>query len=203
MKLTVERFREIEAVSRRLPQCDSGFEINAAIDWQENVGEAENAEHFAREAIFVICNSGMKHTVARRIFNRVMEALECGLSAANGFGHAGKTAAINRIWYERDGLFAQYQKSTDKLAFCEGLPWVGCVTKYHLAKNLGLDVAKPDVHLVRLAAADGTTPAQLCGRIAAATGYRVATVDLILWFACARGVIDSRAEDPFVWKQGA
>jgi len=36
-------------------------------------------------------------------------------------------------------------------AFLMSLPYVGAVTWRHLAKNLGLPVAKADRHLVRLA----------------------------------------------------
>ena len=77
------------------------------------------------------------------------------------------------------------------MAYCAGLPWIGPVTKFHLAKNLGLDFAKPDVHLARLAAAERTTVDELCERLAAQTGYRVTTIDSVLWRACADGYLDS------------
>lgn len=198
--LTLDGFRAIERAARALPPADSGFEINAAIQWQETVRPPADAEAFAREAIFVICNSGMKHTVARKIHDRVIAALEAGRSASTAFGHAGKACAIDTIWERRDRLFSDFQTMPDddhRLAFLRCLPWIGDITKYHLAKNFGVDVAKPDVHLQRLARADGSTIDAMCRRLAAETGYRVATVDLILWFACARGVIDSRAADPF------
>lgn len=47
------------------------------------------------------------------------------------------------------------------------------------------------VPLQRLADREGTTPFALCARIAAETGLRIATVDTILWRACANGVIES------------
>jgi hypothetical protein len=78
------------------------------------------------------------------------------------------------------------------VAFCGTLPWVGPITKYHLAKNFGGNFAKPDVHLQRLADAEGTTPQELCERLGEATGYRASTIDLILWRACADGIINSR-----------
>ena len=43
-----------------------------------------------------------------------------------------------------------------------------------------------------LADREGVTPQDLCERLARDTGYRVATVDLILWRACATGLINSR-----------
>lgn len=59
----------------------------------------------------------------------------------------------------------------------------------HLAKNLGCDVVKPDRWLERLAAAEGTTPHLLCNRLAYASGDRIATVDVVLWRACAIGIL--------------
>jgi hypothetical protein len=39
----------------------------------------------------------------------------------------------------------------DPLGVLQSLPYIGPVTCYHLAKNIGLQVAKPDHHLTRLA----------------------------------------------------
>lgn len=161
-------------------------------DWSENVQPPSSAEEFAREAIFVICNSGMRFTVAQGIFNRVMAALEAGQSAGSAFGHKGKSAGIDHIWQRQKTLFQLYLRASDKVEFCGSLPWIGNITKYHLAKNFGADVAKPDVHLQRLAEANGTTPAGLCERIAAANDVRISTVDVVLWRACAIGLINSR-----------
>lgn len=162
------------------------------IAWSESIEPPASPEDFALEAIFVICNSGMKNTVARRIFEKCRDALLDQQSASSAFGHAGKAGAIDKIWGDRGQLFADYMAADDKLAFCGSLPWIGGITKFHLAKNFGVDCAKPDVHLQRLADREGCTAQALCERLAAETGYRVATVDLILWRACANGVINSR-----------
>ena len=37
--------------------------------------------------------------------------------------------------------------------------------KFHLARNLGLDFAKPDRHLQRIAQSYNTTPQELCEHI--------------------------------------
>lgn len=170
---------------------DAGY--GEDIIWAETVGPPDDAYEFAREAIYVICNSGMRFTVARQIFDRVMEALEAGHSASTKFGHPGKAGAIDEIWANRFNLHAAYLAAADKVEWCGTLPWIGGITKYHLAKNFGADVAKADVHLQRLATHYRTTAQELCERIAAATGYRVATVDVVLWRACAIGLIASRA----------
>jgi hypothetical protein len=171
--------------------CQAGYARD--IEWSERAAPPENADEFAREAIFVICNSGMKFRVAERIFYHVEQALADGQSSATVFGHKGKCGAIDHIWAERERLLAEYLIAPDKLAFCESLPWIGGITKYHLAKNFGADVAKPDVHLQRLADWEGTDPQSLCRRLAKESGYKASTVDLILWRACATGIINSRA----------
>src|SRR3546814_7927752 len=76
---------------------DAGY-ASDDIQWAENTKPPEHAEEFATETIFVICNSGMKHTIARKIFDKCMEAIANGVSCATVFGHKGKSAAMDHIW---------------------------------------------------------------------------------------------------------
>jgi len=163
------------------------------IEWAENVREPTDATTFALEAIWVICNSGMRYAVARKIESRVLQAIHEGRPVAEAFGHKGKATAMQYIWDNRENLFGRYICAEDKLAFLESLPWIGGVTKFQLAKNFGMDFAKPDIHLQRLGNAWESTPHEICERLARQTGYRIGTVDLILWRACATGLIDSRS----------
>jgi hypothetical protein len=162
------------------------------IEWSEHVQAPTHPDEFALEAAFVICNSGMKNTIARTIFDRCRGALLNDVPVWTVFGHKGKAEAIERIWRDRVVLLKAYHAAPDKLSFLVELPWIGEITKYHLAKNFGVDCVKPDVHLARLAIAHGTTPHDLCADLARQTRLRVATVDVVLWRACANGVIDSR-----------
>jgi hypothetical protein len=163
------------------------------VAWAEALMPPTDADEFALEVIFVICNSGMQNEIARKIFERVRALLQAGQSVkGNILGKSGKAAAIDRIWADRAAMLAGYLAAVDKLEFCRTLPWIGGITCYHVAKNFGADVAKPDVHLQRLADREGATVQALCERLAAETGYRVATVDTILWRACALGLINSR-----------
>lgn len=162
------------------------------VKWAESIKEPLDADDFALEAIFVICNSGMKNTVASGIYTRVVKQIYAGAPVREVFNHDGKVKAIEAIWFDRKPLYAKFLVATDKLAFCGSLPFIGGITKYHLAKNFGAQVAKPDVHLQRLADRAGVTAQQLCECLAAETGYRVATVDTVLWRACANGIINSR-----------
>lgn len=183
--ITLKRFRRLEAAVRA-----SGHQ--EAIDWTENVAPPRDADEFATTIIFVICSSGMAARAAHRIFERCMGALRQAQPVSSVFGHQGKADAIEAIWRDRVDLFAAFQADDDVLAFCAELPFVGIITRFHAAKNLGADFAKPDVHLDRLARREGTTVQRLCARLARQSGYRVATVDTILWRACADGIFNSQ-----------
>ena len=162
------------------------------VEWSESLSLPASADDFAVEAVWVLCNSGMKHSVARIIQSRVMDAIHNGRPVREAFGHPGKAAAMQDIWDRRETYFSGFLAAQDRLAYLAGLPWIGNVTKFHLAKNCGIDCAKPDVHLQRLASREGASVHEMCSRLARETGYRVATVDVILWRACATGLIDSR-----------
>lgn len=162
------------------------------VSWSEYCSPPSNAEHFAREAIFVICNSGMQNKIARQIYVKCMDAIDAGRPVSGVFGHEGKARAIEDVWSRRDELLQGYLAAEDKVAFCRSIPWIGGITSFHLAKNFGAQVAKPDVHLQRLADRHGTSCQELCEIIAARTGFKVATVDVLLWRACADRIIDGR-----------
>ncbi len=191
--ITLKRFRKIEAILRQ-----RGY--GSMIEWSENVRPPTTAEEFASAAIYVICNSGMKNAVAAPIAARCMAALESGQPATTVFGHPGKAPAIDVIWQQRHELFERYRCANGKVEDLAELPWIGPVTMHHLAKNLGADTAKPDVHLERLARAEKTTTAKLCRRLAKQTGYRVATIDTILWRACAQGILKSAVYEAKGWR---
>jgi hypothetical protein len=190
--ITLKRFRKLEATLRK-----AGY--GPSIDWAETISAPVDAESFASEAIFVICGSGFRNTVAVSIFKRCMVALREGRSAAEEFGHEGKHKAIDHIWAEREPLFAAYSAAPDQLEFLQELPWIGPVTVYHLQKNLGGDYAKPDVHMERLARRDRTTTHKLCRRLAKLSGLRVATCDTLLWRACQTGLLDSKNYEAEGW----
>lgn len=190
--ITKIRFQQLERVLR-----DAGY--GPSIEWSERIEPPADAEDFAARVIYVICNSGMRVTIGAVIADKCISALKNGQSATDVFGHPGKAAAIDAIWNDRDALFQGYLSASAKLDFLAELPWIGEITKLHLAKNLGARAAKPDVHLLRLASAEGTTTARLCRRLSRLTGYKIQTIDTILWRACADGVLDSRKYELEGW----
>jgi hypothetical protein len=191
--MTRARLLRLEAELRRLGH-------GPAIDWSQAIEPPADADDFADRAIYVICNSGMRVTIAAPIHERCMEVLRSGGAVAAVYGHAGKAQAIETIWRERARLYADFLAAADDpLSFVATLPWIGPVTRHHLAKNLGIDDAKPDVHLERLARREGVSVHELCQRLAHETGYRMATIDTILWRACADGVLNSRRYQADGW----
>lgn len=192
MTLDADIYRAVRA---RLSELGHGEDYT----WAQNVRAPETAEDFAREYVWVVLNSGMKSSVARGIMGRVWPQLMAGKPLFPVFKHVGKANAIAHVYCNRHDYLASFrvEAPADPIAWCESLPWIGKITKYHLAKNLGVDVAKPDRWLVRLAAAENTTVNELCASLARETGDRIATVDVVLWRACAIGVLtvcDGRIE---------
>jgi hypothetical protein len=160
-------------------------------EWSENVKAPTTPENFVQEYVWVVLNSGMKSVIARKIMNRVWPVVSSGGSARTVFDHPGKSAAIDLVWANRLDHFSTFQNVplADLVEWCQTLPWIGPITKFHLAKNLGADVAKPDRWLERLAACEQESVDELCARLAKTAGDRVATVDVVLWRACAIGVL--------------
>lgn len=154
-------------------------------EWSQSVGAPETSVDLAREYTWVVLNSGMRHTVAEAIMGRVWPLLLRGQRLGDAFRHRGKAAALEDFWRRKSDRLAELAAARNVVAWCETLPWIGPITKFHLAKNLGVDVAKPDRWLERLAAAGGESVDDLCDRLARSSGDRVATVDVVLWRACA------------------
>lgn len=164
-------------------------------EWSQGITPPETAESFASQYVWVVLNSGMKNTIASMIADKVYPMIEQGGSARDVFGHPGKAAAIDLIWTMRHCYFSRFQMAEDVVSFCRSLPWIGAITCWHLAKNYGADVAKPDRWLVRVAEKSGETVTELCERLARESGDRIATVDLVIWRACSIGLWKAEHED--------
>jgi hypothetical protein len=119
----------------------------------------------------------MKNQIAEKMFHKFCQTLD-----ATTVGHPMKRSAIELAILHYKAWFEALQSSGNKLDYLDTLPMIGPITKYHLARNLGLDYAKPDRHLVRLAEKFGYSDIQaMCEKLAAYSGWRVGTVDVILW----------------------
>lgn len=66
------------------------------------------------------------------------------------------------------------------------LPYMGAITSYHLARNIGLDAIKPDLHLTRLSKHfKFKDPYDMCNKIAMETEWRLGVIDLILFYTAS------------------
>jgi len=187
-------------------------------DWAQGIAPPDTAEHLAGDVIWIILCAGRSAQAARTLEKRVWDALRAGRPAVEAFGYRAKAAAIDRAWRDRDADFAAFQTvlaSGDvdaMLEWCAGIPFVGAITKYQLAKNVGFDVCKPDIWLARIAGLPERTPAAwlfpacqaLCAGLATASGDRIATIDSVLWLAANKQLLDIDADGVrFVPRAGA
>jgi len=141
---------------------------------------ASNAPSFFFEYVFVVLNSGMKNQIAEKIYHHFLEEYN-----PNVIGHPMKRDAVRLALTQYPKWFEALREAKDKVAYLDTLPMIGPITKYHLARNLGIDCAKPDRHLVRLAEKFGFKDVQvMCEALANHSGWRVGTVDVILWRYC-------------------
>lgn len=151
-----------------------------------------DATDFALRVCYVIVNGGMRWTVARDIWERLKPSLlETGL-VGDTFRHPGKVRSIETVMSERsvffEGFLSAWAEGPEAvIGFCEVLPHIGAVTKFHLAKNLGVDVAKPDIWLERVAGQSGEGVQEMCKRLFLHSGDNVSTVDFVIWKACQQG----------------
>lgn len=190
---------------------DNDPDAPSMLQWSTAIEPPARADRLAGEIVWVILCAGKTAQAARTIETRVWNAIDAGRPVLEAYGHHGRAAAIETVWRDRQRLFDEMRgclgDDDTLLAWCRSLPWIGAVTCYQLAKNLGRDVPKPDIWLCRLAGIPdrpaGRTEERfdacraLCKPLATASGDRVAVVDSLLWLACNKGVlaIDARSGD--------
>ncbi|MCL2438919.1 MAG: hypothetical protein FWD15_00215 [Alphaproteobacteria bacterium] len=155
-----------------------------------------NGDDFAAEAIYVVLAGGFSQKTAKRLYPLIMKAARKGATGDDLFKifkNKNKTSAIARIWAGRDDYASGFYAAGDKLEYLAGLPHIGPITANHLARNLGFNEVKYDVHIRRFGMA-------LCGGDAKqdfkaacdkmfsdlerATGLPRGYLDVVLWKAC-------------------
>lgn len=170
------------------------------VEWQANRRFLEfNESDLLREAAWVVLCTGFRETVVRKVFDHislsfcdwessasiVAAASTCRSVAMASFRNRRKLDAIIMIAQLVNDVGFDLLKSrilVDPIRELNMLPYIGPVTAWHLAKNLGVEVAKPDRHLVRLCEELGFADVhELCGTVATATGRAIGVVDFIFW----------------------
>lgn len=171
------------------------LEVIEPLDSPEEVTESK----FLRELAWVILCGGIAESVIRNRFPAITHSFlnwcsaeeiaerssECINSATACFRHGKKIEAIAtsaRIIHRRSFGVIHKRILSDPLACLMEFPFIGPTTAFHLAKNIGVRVAKPDRHLIRLASASGFQDVQaFCGRISVFLGEDIRKVDSVLW----------------------
>jgi|ERR1700722_382708 len=165
-------------------------------------------EFFFREYCWVVCTSGFNAKIVSRFFPELMvvvrplfnvvefntkdvNALDIAIKASELINNKRKIKAIIDSAFkigesinETGWLIYRNTKlnTPDKL---EELPFIGPITRYHLARNIGLlDCVKPDLHLNRAAENWGfQNPLELCQAIKTKYNIPLGIIDLVLWYA--------------------
>lgn len=169
-------------------------------DWQATITfERLTEPWFLREAAWVILCSGMRESVIRDRFKPLSEAFlgwrsareiitarrACRRRALATFNHRPKIDAIIEIADRvAKTSFESVRANVAQggIDYLRTLPFIGPVTSYHLAKNIGLQVAKPDRHLTRIAEMFGFHSVQrMCSTISELIYDPIPVVDVVLW----------------------
>ena len=170
------------------------------IDWQADRSFSSLTEcDFLKETAWVILSSGFKESIVRRIFPKISEAflhwenaneinsllVDCRNNALKCFRNKRKIEAICHLITKvsNDG-FTNIKRhiQNNGLKYIKKIPFIGPVTGLHLLKNIGISIAKPDRHLVRIADTIGFGSVQdLCKTIGDMVGDDVAEIDIVLW----------------------
>lgn len=182
----------------------SGYEAEIASQEQRRL-ECVDDRELLRQCAWVILTSGFSVAVIDQLFADIGRAFlrwrsvpeiaqyrrDCEKRALTVFGNRQKIHAI--------GECSEIIATEGAREICEGLtkqgppylerfPHIGPITSCHLAKNLGVDVVKPDRHLRRLSHSLGFEEAdRLCTLISEGHEDQKSTIDLVLWrFATLR-----------------
>ncbi len=171
-------------------------------------------DEFAFEVFYVILASGFKQKVAKEKFFLIRDFIcrgekVCSENLLKIFGNKNKINAICKVWQNREDFCRQfYDKKCDdeKIAMLATLPYIGEITKNHIARNLGINKVKYDVWIQRLGIAlygvVGNTVSspvsdnvkKVCDKmfsgIASATGEPIGYIDVVLWKSCQIGLFD-------------
>ena len=172
--------------------------------WQASVKfEDVTEKYFLENFAWVVLCSGFKYEIARKVEGKVADAFNNYMSAKDIVDHKDayreRALAVFRNTRKIDAILAissaiafhgwpAFKDSigTTPLRELRKFSMMGPALSCHLAKNLGFDVAKPDVHLLRIAYLLGYREyegvQEMCTDIAKATGDKISVVDLTFWW---------------------
>ncbi|KAH0791132.1 hypothetical protein GPJ56_004943 [Histomonas meleagridis] len=149
-------------------------------------GLMENFDDFFYEFVYVVLASGFKGRIAAKLTPLLVDCKGDMDKMGKIFKNKSKLNAINKIWNMKD-QWDKLRSSFHTVNDLTSLPYIGDVTKYHLARNIGLiSCAKPDLHLCRWAEkicgkGDEESVSKIINAIANKVGRKQGGVDFALW----------------------
>ena len=178
--------------------------------------EEVEPDFFFREYVWVVHATGFSAKAVGRFMGRLLEAYGPWKSLAQEpldqvmgrirsvCNNPQKADAVRKtafiMWRDLEqggvpwGEFKRARLASPSML--QRLPYVGPVTCFHLARNIGLlESVKPDLHLQRLADLWGFKTCEEMCKAVRPEGVPLGLVDLALWYAASTfGTIDVRAE---------
>ncbi|MGY6649576.1 hypothetical protein [Wenyingzhuangia sp. IMCC45574] len=177
---------------------NKGF--SSEIDWQEEICfSSMSSEVFLKEYSWVVLASGLSDNVVSKVFPKIEKVLKSwknlnyivtnydrlNKKLLTIFNNKLKIKAIldTSIIIGSIGVESVKSEIQEKgIKYLESFKFIGKITRYHLAKNIGLAFAKPDRHLIRISKKIGfESPHLLCSAISDYISEKIQVVDLVLW----------------------
>jgi hypothetical protein len=184
------------------------------IEWQYGACISDLTENiFLRESAWVIFSAGFRESVLRAKFPAISAAFlewkaasliwasqdRCRRAALSVFKHFGKVNAVISLAKTLDTQgfdYVQEQIAKNGVKFLQTLPYIGPVTSFHLAKNIGIPCVKPDRHLVRLSQRFGAKSAHdLCEAVRSIVGDPLQVIDVVFWRYCTLDKAQRRSDE--------
>lgn len=170
------------------------------LDWANSINPETfrnlRSKRFLSEYCWVVYASGFKVSTIKAIFPDLrtafkdfelaalarMKSLKSALDVFNNERKANSFLEGSKL-IAREGFSAfKTRLQREGVDMLEKLPGIGPITKYHLAKNIGLvDEAKPDIWFVRAADSCSSTVEELVAFLSEKYSMSRHAVDVILW----------------------
>lgn len=186
---------------RSVKQYVIGRGYQGDIDFYEKTRfESFSAINFLEQFTWVVLSTGMKNQVAQKMYDRLWSE---GIGTVKYQKKKEAILAVHGRYEEHFEKIKSLPTVEEKIEYMYNLPFIGNITKYHLAKNIGIDCAKPDRHLERIAGYFGYSNVQkFCKEISDKMGDRVNVVDVVIWRYGNLEGTNSSAEEFFSrWEQ--
>ncbi len=184
--------------------CKASGHFTEDMSWQSGQIPDEITEsEFLWQLSWVVLNSGFRNTTARKLWPKICDAfiyfssaeeivkyrkqcVEEALKVLNNKRKIGAMADAAEKVHKEGYEHLKARILADPIPVLREFSYMGPIIVYHMAKNMGFQYAKPDLHLVRVAKAYGYDNVQsMCEILAEYSGLKVNCVDLVIWRYCA------------------